>query len=490
MTRHVCIHGHFYQPPRENPWTGKIERQPSAAPAHDWNERVTDECYAPNAAARLLDGEGKVSARVNNYASMSFNFGPTLLGWMEHARPEVHAAILEADREGQSRFAGHGPALAQVYGHAILPLCNSRDKQTQVIWGIRDFEHRFGRRPEGMWLPETAVDTASLDALSRHGIRFTVLAPSQAAGEIDPRRAHRFRLPAGRHVDLFFYDGALSHGVAFGSLIRDGERLARALARAFGSADGHDDADDGGLVHIATDGETYGHHHKFGDMALARALAELDSARGLELTCYGKFLAAHPPRREVEIHENSSWSCPHRLGRWTRDCGCASEYREGWSQDWRAPLREALDALRDTVAPHYERVAGEFLVDPWEARDAALPLWLEPGAETRRDFLDRHARRTLTAGEEAAVFDLLELQRCMLLMFTSCGWFFEELSRIETVQILRYAARGIELARHRLKVDAAPRFLERLGQAHSNVPDKRDGLRLWREEVLAVTGAR
>ncbi|MCL6482072.1 MAG: DUF3536 domain-containing protein, partial [Firmicutes bacterium] len=375
MERYICIHGHFYQPPRENPWLEAIEQQDSAYPYHDWNERITAECYAPNAASRILDSEGRIVRIVNNYARISFNFGPTLLAWMEQHAQETYRAVLEADRESRERFGGHGSALAQAYNHLIMPLANSRDKRTQIRWGIHDFVHRFGRRPEGMWLPETAVDLETLELMAEQGIRFTILEPGQArrvrpiggrtwrdvaGGRIDPTTAYRLRLKSGHSICLFFYDGPIARAVAFEGLLARGENFANRLVSAF-----NDSRSWAQLVHIATDGETYGHHHLYGDMALAYALQYLEEHRLARLTNYGQYLELHPPTQEVEIFENTSWSCAHGVERWRSDCGCNTGGHPGWNQAWRAPLREALDWLRDTLAPRYEKHAGALLRDPW-----------------------------------------------------------------------------------------------------------------------------
>jgi alpha-amylase/alpha-mannosidase (GH57 family) len=479
MQRCVCIHGHFYQPPRENPWLEKIERQPSAAPYHDWNERVAMESYAPNAAARVLDGSGRIARLVNNYARISFDFGPTLLSWLEREQPRTYAAVLAADRESRERFSGHGSALAQGYGHAILPLCNSRDKRTQVVWGIRDFEHRFGRAPEGMWLPETAVDLESLEILAEQGLRFTILAPAQAArvrppggewrslgesGHIDPSRPYRLSLPSGRQIALFFYDGPVSQAVAFENLLDNGEQFVERLLAAFPEGDGRPR-----LVNIATDGETYGHHHRFGEMALAYALLRLEADDAARLTNYAEFLERFPPDHEVEIQENSAWSCAHGLGRWQADCGCHTGGEEGWNQSWRQPLRAAFDWLRDRLAPAFEAAGGELLTDPWGARDDYVAVLLDRSPENVSRFLARHAARELRGDERARALELLEMQRHALLMFTSCGWFFNDLSGIETVQVLQYAGRALQIGKELFGDGLREGFLERLEAAKSNV---------------------
>ncbi|HKY33042.1 MAG TPA: DUF3536 domain-containing protein [Candidatus Polarisedimenticolia bacterium] len=491
--RFVCVHGHFYQPPRENPWLESIEMQDSAAPYHDWNERITAECYDPNAASRIVDSEGRIRKIVNNYARISFNVGPTLMSWMEDRAPHVYQAIVQADRESRERFSGHGSALAQVYNHMILPLASPRDKWTQVAWGISDFRRRFGRDPEGMWLPETAADRASLDVLAQQGIRFTVLAPSQArrvrrrgsrswkdvsGGRVDPTMPYEVTLPGGRRMAVFFYDGPVSRGIAFEKLLDDGNRFADRLMGLF-----NDERPWPQIVHVATDGETYGHHHRHGEMALSYALDRIESRGEARLTVYGEYLERHPPTHLVEIHEPSSWSCAHGVGRWARDCGCSTGMHAGWGQGWREPLRAALDWLRDSLAPAYEERAARLLRDPWGARDRYVDVVLDRSAETLREFLREQARRDLTEAESIEVRKLLELQRHAMLMYTSCGWFFDELSGIETVQVILYAARAIQLARETMGMDLEDRFLERLSAARSNIPEQGDGARVYRTFV-------
>ncbi|MEZ0227499.1 MAG: DUF3536 domain-containing protein [Planctomycetota bacterium] len=488
MERYICIHGHFYQPPRENPWLESVELQDSAYPYHDWNERIAAECYGPNTASRILDRENRIVKIVNNYARMSYNFGPTLLRWMQEKSPDCYARVIAADKESQERFSGHGSALAQGYNHAILPLMSSRDRVTQVRWGIRDFEARFGRKPEGMWLPEAAVDIETLDILAEHGILFTVLAPHQASrvrplavngdgadwsdvsgGRIDPTRVYLQRLPSGRTISLFFYDGPVSRAVAFERLLTDGEKFAGRLLSAV-----NDGRDWPQLVHIATDGETYGHHHKMGEMALSYALEHIEEKKLARITNYGEFLEKHPARCEVEIFENSSWSCVHGIERWRSDCGCNSG-RAGWHQKWRAPLREALDWLRDRIAPLFEQKARELFNDPWAARDAYIELVLDRSSPSVNRFLEQHARRALNEHERVVGLKLLELQRHAMLMYTSCGWFFDELSGLETVQVLQYAGRAIQLGEEVLGEKLESDFLDRLEKAPSNIPEHRNG---------------
>jgi alpha-amylase/alpha-mannosidase (GH57 family) len=493
MERYVCIHGHFYQPPRENPWLEAIELQDPAYPYHDWNERITAECYATNAKSRILDKRDWIVQIVNNYAKISFNFGPTLLAWLEEKSPGVYNAILEADQESKKIFSGHGSALAQAYSHMILPLANGRDKYTQILWGIRDFEHRFERKPEGMWLPETAVDLESLDIMAECEIRFTILAPHQAhrirrigdgkweemvGAKIDPTRAYELHLPSGRTIALFFYDGPVSRAVAFEGLLKNGESFAQRLLGGFSEKRTWPQ-----MVHIATDGETYGHHHRFGDMALAFALHHIESKNIARLTNYGEFLERHPPTHEVEILENTTWSCAHGIERWRSDCGCSSGSNPDWHQAWRGPLRRALDWLRDAMAPAYEEKARQFLKDPWDARNDYIRVILDRSPENTEDFLNQHALRALNGGEKTTVLKLLELQRHTMLMYTSCGWFFDELSGIETVQVIQYAGRAIQLA---LEVSGDPlesRFLELLSDAKSNIQKHGDGRQIYEKSV-------
>jgi alpha-amylase/alpha-mannosidase (GH57 family) len=491
--RFVCIHGHFYQPPRENPWLEAIEGQPSAYPYHDWNERIAAECYAPNANARILDGENRIVSIVNNYASMSFNFGPTLLSWLEEKEPETYRAVLAADAESRRRFDGHGSAIAQPYNHMILPLASPRDRRTQVVWGVGDFEHRFGRRPEGMWLPETAVDLATLEAFAAEGIAFTILAPHQLRrvrkvgdadwtdvreATVDPTMPYRVALPSAASISVFVYDGPISRAVAFERLLAAGERFADRLLGGF--TDGSDRPQ---LVHIATDGETYGHHHRHGDMALAYALHTLESRHLATLTNYGEFLAKHPPTHEAEIAENTSWSCAHGLERWKSNCGCQTGAHPDWTQAWRAPLRDALDGLRDTVAPLWEAKAGALLADPWKARDEAIAVLLDRSPESVRRFLAAHAARALTPAERIEVLKLLELQRHAQLMYTSCAWFFDDVGGIEARQIIQYAGRVLQLADELFGPGLEEPFLSALEKARSNDPGNGDGRRIYEETV-------
>lgn len=494
MERYICIHGHFYQPPRENPWLEAIELQDSAYPYHDWNERIAAECYARNGISRILDPDGRIEQLVNNYSNMSFNFGPTLLAWLEEKAPETYRSIIDADADSRERFSGHGSALAQPYNHMILPLADARDRRTQILWGIADFEHRFGRRPEGLWLPETAVDLESLDIAAEYGVRFVILAQRQAhkvrrIGErewhdvsesrIDPKMPYRQLLPSGRSISLFFYDEAISRAVAFEGLLSNGEAFAERLMGAFSSDQRRPE-----LVHIATDGESYGHHHHGGEMALAYALRHIEASQEARLTNYGEFLEMHPPTHDVKIFENSSWSCVHGIERWREDCGCNSGGYPQWNQGWRKPLRDALDWLRDQCRPLFERNARRLLNEPWDARDAYISVVLDRSPGNVHRFLKHYAARPLDEAERVTVLKLMELQRHAMLMYTSCGWFFDELSGIETVQVIQYAARVVQIAGHLGAADLEAAFLNRLEAAKSNISEHRDGRAIYEKFVL------
>jgi len=493
VERCVCIHGHFYQPPRENPWLEAIEIQDTAHPYHDWNERITAECYAPNSASRIVDEKGCITDIVSNYSRISFNFGPTLLSWLETSSPEVYQAIIEADRQSIEWRAGHGNAIAQCYNHMIMPLANKRDKETQIIWGIRDFEHRFGRFPEGMWLPETAVDIETLELLSGHDIKFTILAPRQAwrarkigtgkwrdvsRGQIDPTRAYLCKLASGRTISIFFYDGPISQAVAFERLLNKGEDFAARLLSGFSFLRNWPQ-----ILSIATDGETYGHHHRFGEMALAYALHHIETAVPERMINFGEYLEKNPPTHEVQILVNTSWSCIHGIERWRSDCGCSTGGNPGWNQGWRHPLRLALDWLRGELIYGYEHMATEYLEDPWRARDEYIGVILDRSEVNIETFLRRHAKRDLDGNGKTTVLKLLEMQRHAMLMYTSCGWFFDEISGIETIQILCYAGRALQLAESLFHNGLEAAFIEKLRRAKSNIPEYGDGARIYEEFV-------
>ncbi|MGI0070667.1 MAG: DUF3536 domain-containing protein [Thermoplasmata archaeon] len=497
MERYVCVHGHFYQPPRENPWLEEVEIQDSARPYHDWNERITAECYRPNGWSRVLDSDQFIIGILNNYARISFNVGPTLLSWLERRAPDVYFAILAADRESRERFSGHGSALAQPYHHTILPLASRRDKETQVVWGIRDFARRFGRPPEGLWLPETAADLETLEVVADAGIRFTVLSPHQAirfrpmsgsewtateSGDIPTTRPYEVALPSGRRLALFFYNGSLSADIAFHGLLHDGSALAAKLAGAFDDRLG----DEAQLSHVATDGETYGHHHPHGDMALAFALRAIEGRTDVALTNYGEFLERHPPAFEVELRVPSAWSCAHGVERWRADCGCNSGLHPGWNQKWRTPLRAALDRLLDRVRPVADGEVARLFPDPGATRREYVDLFGASSEPEAIAFLDRHAGRALRPEERTRALRLLEIERNLGEMFTSCGWFFDDLGGIETVQVLQFASRAIQLAEETLGGSYEPEFLADLARASSNRSETGDGAAVYARSVAPV----
>jgi alpha-amylase/alpha-mannosidase (GH57 family) len=495
--RFVCIHGHFYQPPRENPWLETVETQDTASPYHDWNERICAECYATNGAARIVNSKNQITRIVNNYARISFDFGPTLLSWLKENAPRAYRMILDGERRSRKSFKGHSSAMAQVYNHIILPLANRRDRITQIRWGIADYKFHYGAPPEGMWLAETAADAESLELLARHGIKFTILAPHQCrhirplkdgatwtetpGATVDSTHPYLVRFGSGLSIAVFFYDGAASRAIAFDGLLNSGENLAARLK------DGFKDNAQPQLVHVATDGESYGHHHKYGEMALAYALRLLEEDRTVKLTNYASYLAQFPPEYEAEIVDNTSWSCQHGVERWRSNCGCNGG-KPGFNQAWRGPLRRALDELRDAVAPLTEQEGGKLFTDVWAARDSYIQVILDRGPETLERFFAERQSHPLTEAERVRALELMEMQRHTQLMYTSCGWFFDDISGIETVQVIAYAARVLQLARTLFGERAAllePAFLARMAEARSNVPSAGDGAKIYKEQVAS-----
>ena len=491
----LIIHGHFYQPPRENPWTLAVDEEPSAAPFHDWNQRVTAECYEPNSQVRITDENG-IEKLVNNYANINFDFGPTLLSWLEHAAPETYARIIAADVESARHHSGHGNAIAQAYSHAILPLCNERDLRTQVRWGLADFRHRFKRAAESIWLPETACNDDVMGALIDEGLRYVILAPRQAGqsragredewrnaedSSIDTSIPYRYlhRDGSNRAIAVFFYDQGLAGAIAFERALTSSELLVDRIARVPEGA--------GSLVNVATDGESYGHHHKFGDLCLAYALEVEAPRRGFSVTNYGEHLDRHPPSAEVEIGRGSrgqgtSWSCIHGVNRWDADCGCSTGGEAHWNQTWRRPLRAALDYLRDEAALHFEATRDDLFIDPWAARDNSIELILD-ALRSREAFLYQRAPRDLSRADEIRALLFLEMQRNTLLMYASCGWFFNDISGIESVLVLRYAGRVIDLMDQLGLPSPRERFLEILAEAKSNKAGMGTGADIFRQMV-------
>jgi len=492
--KYICIHGHFYQPPRENPWLEDIELQDSAYPFHDWNERISEECYKTNTASRILDEEGDIIRIVNNYSKISFNFGPTLLSWMKKHQPEIYQAILDADKVSQEKFSGHGSAIAQAYNHMIMPLANKRDKHTQAYWGIKDFQERFGRYPEGMWLPETAVNYDTLEVLAELGIKYTILAPHQAAKvkkidkdsqwqeieetNIDFRQPYLCRLPSGKSINIFFYNGALAHEVSFGGLLRDGKKFADSLLGNFSS-----DEQKTEIVHIATDGETFGHHHRFGDMALSFCLNHIKENKLAKITNYGEYLEMHPPAYEVQIVDNTSWSCVHGIERWRNDCGCHTGMNPNWNQKWRKPLREAMDWLRDKTMNIFEEETSTYFQDVWQVRNEYINIILNRSLENIDNFLNQFANHSLSHKEKIKALKYLEMQRNAMLMYTSCGWFFDEISGIETTQVMHYSARTMQLVKELQGIDLEPEYMEKLSQAPNNVRKYKNGAKIYEKLI-------
>ena len=494
---YLTIHGHFYQPPRENPWLETIEFQDSAYPFHDWNERISHECYNPNSVSRIVDHKNTIIDIVNNYAHISYNFGPTLMSWLEVHYPKTYERIIEADRISVEEHSGHGNAIAQIYNHIIMPLANEKDKYTQTIWGIKDFQYRFGRKPEAIWLSETAVDDATLRVLVDCGIKFTVLSPYQALrvrplernddnwidvswGNIDPGQAYRYYIKdnTDRYIDLYFYDGSISKSVAFENLLQNGDKFISRLKDGISPDRSYNQ-----LVHIATDGESYGHHTRFGDMALSYILRKKAAETGFKLTNYGEYLENYPPRFEVDIKPVSSWSCSHGVGRWTEDCSCSTGAMPGWNQKWRKPLIKALDWLRDELITVYEKQAIKYLKDPWKSRNRYIDIILDRNELLIENFCVHEGVKKLSRQERVKVIKLLEMQRQAMLMYTSCGWFFSEISGIETVQILKYAAKAMQIAEEFSEADYETKFLELLSEARSNIPEHGNGKSVYLKYV-------
>jgi alpha-amylase/alpha-mannosidase (GH57 family) len=501
--RFICIHGHFYQPPRENPWLETVETQDSAAPYHDWNARVTAECYAPNGAARIVNSRNFITRIVNNYARISFNVGPTLLSWMRERAPQAYRTILDGEKRSRRRYNGHSSAMAQVYNHIIMPLASTRDRLTQIRWGIADYEQHYGAKPEGMWLAETAVDAESLELMAQEGIRFTVLAPNQCKrvralrdlaswndtpnASVDTTRPYLVRFASGLSIAVFFYNGPVSRAIAFEGLLNSGENFAARLKAGFR------DGTQPQLVHVATDGESYGHHHTHGEMALAYALLLLDKDKTVNLTNYGDFLQQFPPEAEAEVVDNSSWSCVHGVERWRSNCGCNGG-KAGFNQLWRAPSREALDQLRDQLALLTEEESKPLLLNVWDARDAYINVILDRSPDVVDEFFTKFQNpalgRPMTSDERVRVLEIMEMQRHTQLMYTSCGWFFDDISGIETVQVIAYAGRALQLARELFgePVDEIERsFIKKLSEAKSNIPGAGDGAEIYKSNVLANT---
>ncbi|MCI0405819.1 MAG: DUF3536 domain-containing protein, partial [candidate division Zixibacteria bacterium] len=510
----LVIHGHFYQPPRENPWTGEIEAEPSAHPFLNWNERIFQECYRPNSSAEILDEAGKVLKTVNNYAGISFNVGPTLFSWLERFHPETYSKILEADHISTQRCGGHGNAIAQSYVHAILPLCSDCDRRTLMRWSIAEFKHRFGRAPESLWLPETGCNDDTLGALIDEGLKFAILSPSQAAvvkkvpapsprkleappsgspgapapgkfpaserqdvsnGKIDSSTPYKFLHPdgTGRSIAIFFYNEVVSKAIAFEGVLISSQALLDRFEAQLGAS--------GSMVSAAVDGESFGHHFRYGERGLAYALEEDAPKRGFWITNYAEYLEHHPPEIEVEIKKGpdgkgTAWSCPHGLGRWYADCGCQVGGKGGWNQAWRGPLREALDLLRDKAALFFQE-SGLF-ADPWKARDEHIGVILNP--KTQNKFLEEQLKINSGERERAKAITHLDLQKNALLMYSSCGWFFADIAGLESILILKFAGRVLDYFDDLGLNSPRKEFLEILAQAKSNRTEMGNGADIFR----------
>lgn len=500
--KYLVIHGHFYQPPRENPWLEEIEIQKSAYPFHDWNERINYECYKPNAFSKIFGKEGKIIKMVNNYTRMNFNFGPTLLSWLEKKDRETYDKIIEADKISVKEFKGHGNAIAQVYNHVIMPLADEKDKETQVKWGIYDFEKRFGRVPEGMWLAETAIDYKTVDVLIENGIKYTILSPYQAhkikkikseekeeyidvlGGKFDATMAYRCysKTKPKKYIDIFFYDGPISNSIGFEDIVLDSSKYVNRLKSVINPKAKHNQ-----IISVATDGETYGHHKKFADLTLAHLLFEAAKKNGLEVTNYGLFLAENQPEYEVVLNEGkgegTAWSCAHGLDRWQDDCGCCSGGNHGWNQKWRRPLRDGLNELRDKLKKIYEKEGKKYFSDVWETRNRYIELVHDRSNIKLEEFIVKECKYEIEAEEKVTVMKLLEMQRNAMLMFTSCGWFFDEISGIETVQILMYAAKAIQEAQDFTNEDLESVLTGYLANAKSNIVSNNSGKEIYSTHV-------
>jgi alpha-amylase/alpha-mannosidase (GH57 family) len=496
----ICIHGHFYQPPRENPWTGEIEKQESAAPYHDWNERIFHECYEPNSNAQIIDeNTGNIVKEVNNFEYINFNFGPTLLQWIKIKHPDTYNAIVDADKKSISLHNGHGNAIAMAYNHIIMPLANERDKITQVIWGLKDFEYHFGRKSESIWLPETACNWNTIEVLINEEIKYIILDVGQAesvreigneewidvsGGSIDPKMPYRCfsNLNKEKYIDIFFYDGPISKSVAFDEVLKSSVNLLDKIIQSVPP-----DSVENPIVNVATDGETFGHHKKFAERTLAYFLTQLAPEKNLNIVNYGEYLEQHPPGYEVKIKagkngEGTSWSCPHGVDRWKDDCGCGGG--KGWHQRWRKPLRESLDWLRDELIIIYEKHGTKYLIDIWQARNDYIELLLNSNEETAFKFFEKHAKHILTNDEIDECCMLFEMQKYSMFMFTSCGWFFSEISGLEAVQVLQYASKAIEIVKQITGRSLENEFKKRLYAAESNLKKYRNGRIVYNRLVV------
>jgi len=508
---YLTIHGHFYQPPRENPWTGVIDRQPSATPFNNWNERITSECYQPNAHAKVKVDKDKVARTVNNYENINFNFGPTLVNWFKKNSPGLLKKIIAADRKSVLKNGGHGNAIAQVYNHIIMPLAARVDQETQIIWGLRHFEHTFGRKSEGMWLSETAIGPLTIKLLIDNGVRYTILSPAQARkirkigsshwydvsnNNINPRRPYRIydvdkygKRIHSRHIDVFFYDGPLSVDLSFHDLLGNADNFGRRIIHAYDKKAKYPQ-----ILNLASDGEAYGHHKKFGEMALAYLYDRVLKKLNITPLNYGYYLEMFPPKHEVKlkfgpINLGTSWSCSHGVGRWYRNCGCSTGGGKGWTQRWRTPLREALNILKEDLDYIYAKEASRYFDSPWEARNNYIDILCNNSNDAKKRFIESNCKPSphgYSEKDKRIIWSLMDMQLNSMLMFTSCGWFFSDISGIETIQIIAYAARAIEEATPYTSFRLEKNFLEILKQAESNISEFKNGAEIYIKYVKSL----
>ncbi|KMQ52576.1 alpha-amylase [Chitinispirillum alkaliphilum] len=502
--KYVVIHGHFYQPPRENPWLDVIEKQESAAPYPNWNECIYDQCYRPNAYSRLLDNKGMISEIHNNYEKMSFNFGPTLFSWLERYHPVTLERIVLADKQSREEYDGHGNAVAQVFNHIIMPLASRRDQLTQIRWAKHHFRRSFKRDPEGIWLAETAINMQTVRCLIEENIKFVILSPNQAEkfrpmGDknwsmvsqvgIDTRRPYRIfpKSDSGAqlegYLDIFFFDEGLSKEISFNNLLTDANILGNRINSCY------DNSADSQLVTIATDGETFGHHKAFGDMCLAYFFKHVAPQLGIQPVNFAYYRTIKPPEYEVSLKnssgEGTAWSCAHGVGRWTRDCGCKTGGEDFWRQTWRKPLRDALNYLQNEIDLHYESVLSSIMDRPWDLRDAYVETMNEDSDKIFKAFIeDNFGSERLHEDKLREVRRLLEAQKYLLFSYTSCGWFFSDISGIETIQNMAYACRAIQLGLTEDKKESVlEKFLNMLEEAPSNIPNA-NGRTIFERHIL------
>lgn len=468
--RYVIIHGHFYQPPRESPWTGLISPEPTAAPFPNWNERILSECYTANAHAHMM--EGTVVHVRNNYESLSFNVGPTLASWMERHGKTAYRAIRRGDELSRERCGGHGNAIAQSYNHSILPLLSARDRELQIAWGIEDFVYRFRRRPEGIWMPECAADDDTLEAIAAAGLKFTIVAADQGrfnGPRADSRAAGPFIWRGREHtLAIFRFDRPLSGEIAFGDLLNDGAKMADRLTETALALE------PGAALLVATDGETFGHHKKTGASELARALTLLERRGDIMLANLGEYLASHAPDGSFEMNGPTSWSCEHGVARWHSNCGCGGN--PGTTQEWREPLFDAMQFVKNHTDAMYQRFAPAMVEDAAGALNESVRIFLDPQPAVQEEFFVK--RKVANERFHDQLVRLFEMVRAGQAAMTSCAWFFDDFGGPEGRVALRWAARAIEIAAE-FAPTIEPEVLSRLRTIRSNRRDIGDAATLY-----------